>query len=203
MSKKTLVIACGALAHEITALTKANDWSQLKVQCLPADLHNTPQKIPEAVRQKIQSARASYSNIFVAYADCGTGGMLDKVLQEEKVERLPGAHCYAFFTGQEAWEELAEEELGTFFLTDFLARHFDRLILHGMGIEKYPELLPQIFANYTRLVYLAQKPTPELQARAEAAAKHLGLSYIYRETGYGELADGLKKTAEHTIQWQN
>ncbi len=203
MPNKTLVIACGALSHEITALIKTNQWSHLKVQCLPAELHNYPQKIPDAVRSKIQLARASYDQIFVAYADCGTGGLLDKVLEEEQVERLPGAHCYAFYTGLQAWEPLADEELGTFYLTDFLARHFDRLILHGLGLEKHPELVPQIFGNYTRLVYLAQRPTPELQARAEAAALKLGLSYTYKETGYGELATGLKHTAEHKIQWQN
>lgn len=203
MSSQTLIIACGALAHEITALININQWSHLKVQCLPADLHNTPQLIPEAVQRKIQNARKTYSQIFVAYADCGTGGMLDKVLQEERVERLPGAHCYAFYAGQEQFDELAEEELGTFYLTDFLARHFDRLILHGMGIKKYPELLPQIFANYTKMIYLAQKPTPELKARAQAAAESLGLEYSYRETGYGDLASALKHTAEHPIQWQN
>jgi len=203
MSEKTLVIACGALAHEITALIKNNNWSHLKVQCLPADLHNTPQKIPDAVRQKIQLGRAQFKHIFVAYADCGTGGLLDKVLQEEKIERLPGAHCYATYAGQQDFEAMAEEELGTFYLTDFLARHFERLIMHGMGLNKHPELLPLMFGNYTRLVYLAQRPTPELQVRAEAAAASLGLHYIYRNTGYGELADELRTTAEHTIQWQN
>ncbi len=203
MSEKTLVIACGALAHEITALISANRWSHMKVQCLPADLHNFPDKIPAAVRAKIHKARASFAHIFVAYADCGTGGLLDKVLTEEGVERLPGAHCYAFYTGQRDWEILAEEELGTFYLTDFLARHFDRLILHGMGLKKHPELMPLYFGNYTRLVYLAQRPTPELQSLAEDAARQLGLSYTYIETGYGELADGLQKTAEHSIQWQN
>ena len=203
MSDQTLVIACGALAHEITALIKTNAWSHLKVQCLPADLHNTPQKIPEAVRQKIQLGREQFQHIFVAYADCGTGGLLDKVLLEEKVDRLPGAHCYATYAGQDDFEAMAEEELGTFYLTDFLARHFDRLIAHGMGLKKHPELMPMMFGNYKKLVYLAQRPTPELCARAEAAAQYLGLHYVYKETGYGELADGLRTTAEHTIQWQN
>lgn len=203
MSATTLVIACGALAHEITALIKNNQWSHLKVQCLPADLHNTPQDIPEAVRQKIQLGREKFEHIFVAYADCGTGGLLDNVLREENVERLPGAHCYAFYAGQQDFEAMAEEELGTFYLTDFLARHFERLIMHGMGLNKHPELLPMMFGNYKRLVYLAQRPTPELEARAQAAADSLGLTYTFKDTGYGELAQGIRATAEHTIQWQN
>lgn len=203
MSEQTLVIACGALAHEITALIKLNDWAHLKVQCLPADLHNRPQKIPDAVRQKIQLGRKKFDRIFVAYADCGTGGLLDKVLQEERVDRLPGAHCYAFYAGQSSFETMAEEELGTFYLTDFLARHFERLILHGMGIQKYPELLPQMFGNYKKLVYLAQRPTPELEERAQRAAQQLNLDYHFVDTGYGELAESLKKNAEHPIQWQN
>lgn len=203
MAEQTLVIACGALAHEITALIAINQWDHLKVQCLPADLHNRPDKIPQAVQEKIRLGREKFSHIFVAYADCGTGGMLDAVLQKEGVERLPGAHCYAFFAGQQRFEEIAEDELGTFYLTDFLARHFDRLILHGMGLEKYPELLPQMFGHYKKMVYLGQRPTEDLHRRARAAADRLGLEYTFIDTGYGELADGLKQTAEHPITWQN
>ena len=162
----SLVIACGALAHEIVALRKLNDWPYLEVQCLPADLHNRPEKIPGAVRQKIHAARSRFASIFVAYADCGTGGLLDAVLQEEKVERLPGAHCYEFFAGAAQFAEMAEAEPGTFFLTDFLATHFERLIVHGLGIDRHPELLPIYFGNYRRLVYLAQLESPEKRQAA-------------------------------------
>ena len=130
-----LVIACGALAREIVALRTLNHWPHMVVQCLPAELHNRPEKIPAAVRAKIQAARGRFTSIFVAYADCGTGGLLDAVLAEEGVERIPGAHCYEFFAGSAPFAELAEAELGTFYLTDFLLQHFQRLIIHGLGID--------------------------------------------------------------------
>ena len=199
----TLVIACGALAHEIVALRRLNDWPHLQVQCLPADLHNRPEKIPEAVRAKIRAARSRFASIFVAYADCGTGGLLDAVLREEGVERIGGAHCYEFFAGSAAFEALTEQELGTFYLTDFLARHFERLIIRGMGIDRHPELLPMYFGHYRRLVYLAQTESPEADAAAQAAAARLGLAYERRFTGYGELGTSLRAAAEGVIQWRN
>ncbi|HLI11566.1 MAG TPA: DUF1638 domain-containing protein [Alphaproteobacteria bacterium] len=186
-----LLIACGALAHEITALMRANHWSHLEVQCLPAKLHNAPQLIPEAVRAKIRAARRHYEQIFVLYGDCGTGGLLDQVLAEEKVERIAGAHCYEFFAGTPAFERLAEEEPCSFYLTDFLVRHFERLIIQGLGIDRHPELLPLYFGNYKRLVYLAQAPTPERIAEARAAAARLGLAFAYQFTGYGDLERAL------------
>lgn len=184
---RTLILACGALAHEIVALMRSNGWSQFSVQCLPADLHNRPGEIPEAVRVGIRKARVRFDHVFVAYADCGTGGMLDRVLAEEGVERLPGAHCYEFFAGSRMFHALAEEEPGTLYLTDFLARHFDRLIVRGMGLDRYPQMREILFANYTRLVYLAQTEQPHLEAKARAAAEYLRLRYEYRFTGYGEL----------------
>jgi hypothetical protein len=199
----TLVIACGALAREILALRELNHWDFMKVQCLPADLHNRPEKIPQAVREKIQANRGRFDSIFVAYADCGTGGMLDAVLKEEGVERLAGAHCYEFFAGSAVFAELCEAELGTFYLTDFLARHFERLVVHGMGIDRHPQLLPIYFGHYRRLVYLAQVETADGMARARAAAARLGLEFGYRFTGYGDLAHGLGKVQEKVISWQN
>lgn len=199
----TLVIACGALAHEIVALRRLNDWPHLEVQCLPADLHNRPEKIPEAVRGKIRAARGRFASIFVAYADCGTGGQLDAVLREEGVERIPGAHCYEFFAGSAVFEALQEAELGTFYLTDFLARHFERLVIHGMGIDRHPELLPMYFGHYRRLVYLAQTESPEATAAAESAARRLGLSFERRFTGYGVLGTSLRSAVEGVIQWRN
>ena len=201
--KTTLIIACGALAHEITALQRQGSWHHIAVQCLPAELHNRPDKIPSAVQEKIRAARARFEHIFVAYADCGTGGLLDQVLREEKVERLPGDHCYGFFAGNAAFDEISEAELGTFYLTDFLARHFDRLIWRGMGLEAHPELLPMLFGNYTRLLYLAQKPNDDLRERAQHAAERLGLRYEFLQTGYGELETELTTLAERPITWRS
>ena len=203
----SLIIACGALAREIVALRTMNNWPHMAVQCLPADLHNRPEKIPEAVRAKIQAARGQFTSIFVAYADCGTGGLLDAVLAEEKVERIPGSHCYEFFAGTAQFEAMAEAELGTFYLTDFLLTHFDRLILRGLGIDKHPELMPIYFGNYKKLTYLAQVASEEKIAAGRAAAERLGLQFEYHVTGYGDLATSLERAqttaTTRPITWQN
>ena len=182
-----LIIACGALAHEITALRRANGWDELEVSCLPAELHNRPEKIPAAVRALIQSSRAHYRSIFVAYADCGTGGLLDAVLREEGVERIPGAHCYEFFATAPVFAALAEAEPGTFYLTDFLLRHFERLVIRGLGLDRHPELFSMYFKNYRKLVYLAQAPGPKSVDAARAIASRMGLEFESRATGYGTL----------------
>jgi len=181
------VIACGALAREIVDLKRANGWRHMTVQCLPAELHNYPDKIPDAVRGKIREMRAEYDQVFVAYADCGTGGLLDRVLEEEGVERIPGAHCYQFYAGTPLFESLADAEPGTFYLTDFLARHFDRLIWKGLGMDRHPQLADEYFRNYKLLVYLAQVEDDDLLARARDAAHTLKLEFEYRYTGYGDL----------------
>jgi hypothetical protein len=210
----TLVIACGAIAREVIAVTRANRWSHVDVTCLPAELHNRPEKIPAAVQDKIRKYRADYDQVFVAYADCGTGGLLDKVLQQEGVERIAGAHCYEFYAGSAAFADMAEQELGTFYLTDFLLRHFDRLVIRGLGIDRHPQLLQEYFGHYRKLVYLAQAPQPDAYAQAQAAANRLGLVCEIKLTGYGELASSLAQAqtafspppaAGHTqvIQWQN
>jgi hypothetical protein len=182
-----LIIACGALARELTAVIAANGWQNVQVQCLPAELHNRPEKIPEAVREKIRAARGCFGRILVAYADCGTGGLLDRVLEEEGVERLPGAHCYEFYAGSPDFAALADAEPGSFYLTDFLVRHFERLVIRELGIERHPELAAQYFGNYRRLVYLAQHEDVQLQVQARQAAARLGLAFEYRFTGYGDL----------------
>jgi len=196
-----LVIACGALACEIVALRTANAWPHLDVQCLPAELHNHPQRIPSAVRDKIRANRGRYASILVAYGDCGTGGELDTVLAQEGVERIPGAHCYEFFAGSAAFEALAAAEPGTFYLTDFLLRHFDRLVIRGLGLDRHPELAAQYFGNYRRLVYLAQVDTPERIAAARMAALRLGLAFEYRRTGYGGLERSLRAVSAGTPVW--
>lgn len=200
MTVNVLLIACGALAREIVELTRLNSWDHLRIQCLPAELHNRPENIPAAVRAEIESKRNDYEHIFVAYADCGTGGMLDKVLAEYGIERLPGAHCYEFFAGSTAFNELAENNPGTFYLTDFLTRHFDRLVRTGLGLDKHPELMRQYFGNYTRLVYLAQSESPDLDAMAEQHAGYLGLDYERVYTGLDHVGHDI---SEKVIQWQN
>ncbi len=186
-----LIIACGALAHEITALRRANGWDKLDVSCLPAELHNRPEKIPAAVRALIHASRDRYHSIFVAYGDCGTGGLLDEVLREEGVERIPGAHCYEFFATSPKFSALAEAEPGTFYLTDFLLRHFDRLVIRGLGLDRHPELNSTYFGNYRKLVYLAQAPKPGSEQEAGSIAARMGLEFEIRQTGYGTLGTAL------------
>jgi hypothetical protein len=186
-----LIIACGALAHEITALRRANGWDGLEVRCLPAELHNRPERIPAAVRALINASRDRYRSIFVAYGDCGTGGMLDQVLLEAGIERIPGAHCYEFFATGPLFAELAAAEPGTFYLTDFLLRHFERLVIRGLGLDRHPELFSTYFGNYRKLVYLAQAPAPESIERAREIAARMGLEFEFRQTGYGELKTSL------------
>jgi len=187
MDKNTLVIACGAIANELVSLCKANDWQHLDIQCLPAQWHNTPEKITPAVELKIAQYRHQYAQIFVAYADCGTGGQLDAVLAKHGIGRLPGDHCYGFFAGQLTFNALAEAELGTFYLTDYLLDNFQRLLIEGLGIDRHPELLDQYFGHYRRLTYLRQQLYGEKCLRrlqqAENAAQSLGLELHIEDTG--------------------
>ena len=195
-AKRTLVIACGALAREILSL-REGPLGAFDVTCLPASLHNRPQRIPEALRAKIRANRAAYDEILCLYGDCGTGGELDRVLAEEGVKRIDGPHCYAFYAGLEAFDAMAEEELGTFYLTDFLARHFETLVIAGLGLDRFPHLMGDYFGHYRRLVYLAQTDDPALTLQAEAAAKRLGLAFERRFTGLGGLSAFLDSQAVH------
>lgn len=193
VAQPLLVLACGALAREIIALTRASHWDRLVVQCLPADLHNRPDKIPAAISARLIELRGRYEQIFVAYADCGTGGRLDAVLAEYGIERLPGAHCYEFFATGPVFAALADAEPGTFYLTDFLVRHFERVVWQGLGLDRHPELLAMYFGNYRQLVYLAQTRRPDFYRQAEQAADRLGLAFSYRYTGYGDLHGKLQQ----------
>ncbi|CAN5718249.1 DUF1638 domain-containing protein [soil metagenome] len=195
VAPRVLVIGCGALARELVELTRP--LPHVDVTCLPPSLHDRPDGIPGAVRAKIREGRASghYARLFVAYADCGTGGLLDHVLAAEGVERLPGAHCYESFAGRAEFARLAEEEPATFWLTDFLARNFERLVISGLGIDRHPELERMYFGNYRRLVYLSQTGDAELLALARRAADRLGLAFEHRHTGYGELATSIAAAA--------
>jgi hypothetical protein len=194
---RVLVVGCGALARELVDLTRG--LPNVDITCLPATLHNRPGGIPAAVRDRIRTRRAGYDRVFVAYADCGTGGLLDRVIEEEGVDRLPGAHCYEFYAGRPDFARLTDEEPATFFLTDFLARNFDRLVWRGLGLDRHPELLPDYFRNYRRLVYLSQRDDPELVATSRRAAARLGLAFEHRVTGYGELATSIVAAATTPI----
>ena len=191
-----LVIACGALAREVVALQRQYNWHHLDLRCIDAQLHNQPMLIPDRVRCEIRDNKNNYDRIYVAYGDCGTGGKLDEVLAEEQVERLPGAHCYQFLAGFERFQALADDEPGTFYLTDFLARHFDRLVISPLKLDTHPELRDTYFGNYARLVYLSQADDAELQQRAEAAASRLGLRYKRVHCGYAALEENLVRWME-------
>ena len=193
--RRVLVIACGALARELVHVVHRGGMAHVDISCLPASLHQRPEGIPAAVERRIAQARGRYERIFVAYADCGTGGRLDAMLESEGVERLPGAHCYEVFAGSAAFARLGDEEPGTFYLTDFLARHFERLVIAGLGLDRHPELLPLYFGNYRRLVYLSQADDPGLLAAAHAAAVRLGLTFHREHTGYGDFAAALSTVA--------
>lgn len=192
----THVIACGALASEILAICKANNLEHINLHCLPANLHTTPDKIPAAVQKAIQKARQHHKNIFVAYGDCGTAGALDKVLQDENVARIEGAHCYAFFTGLENFDQMADAEPGTFYLTDFLARQFHSFVIKPLGLDRFPQLRNDYFGNYTRLLYLAQTDNDALNQKAKEAAQLLDLKYERQFVGYGILTETLKTGAK-------
>ena len=185
--RQTLVIACGALARELTALVRINRLDHLQITCLPAIWHNHPEKIAPAVHAKIRAARGKYAEILCLYGDCGTGGELDRVLAEEGVPRIEGAHCYQFFAGPVDFDAMMADEPGTFFLTDYLVRHFDRLVVKGLGLDRFPQLRDDYFRLYRRVVYLAQTPDPALEIRARKAAVRLGLAFEARFTGYGDM----------------
>jgi hypothetical protein len=193
----TLVLACGAIANEIVALRQ-----QLRVEddavvlhCLPAELHNRPGQIAPRVDAFLSEHRHKYSRVLLGYGDCGTGGALDRVLDRHEASRLPHAHCYEFFAGTPLFNAISDAEIGSFFVTDFLVRHFERLVWEGLGLDKRPEMLESYFGNYRDLVYLAQTDTPELRLKAKDAAARLGLNYVHHHVGYGDLAAAIESLA--------
>ena len=192
MPEQVLVIACGALAREINELRQFYGWHHLHLKCIDARLHNRPTLIPDRLREKIRRYKGEYDQIFVAYADCGTGGAIDAVLEEEGIERLPGAHCYQFYAGAERFAALAEKEPGTFYLTDFLVRHFERLVIRPLQLDVHPQLRDAYFGNYRRLVFLSQTSDESLLAAAKNAAQRLSLDFEHVHCGYGALETNLQ-----------
>lgn len=198
MKKTVNIIACGALANELVALKNLNDWQHFNIDCLPAKYHATPDLISDAVREKITHIRSQNDGeILIAYGDCGTGGMLDKVIEETNTSRLPGAHCYQFFAGHDEFNALHEAEIGTFYLTDFLTQHFETYVWKMLGLDRKPELLEMYFGNYKKLVYLAQTENSELTKKAKIGAERLGLSFERVFTGYGEMQTELENKEFH------
>ncbi|UWQ98111.1 DUF1638 domain-containing protein [Rhodobacteraceae bacterium S2214] len=193
--ERVLLLACGALAREILAVTEANGLDHLDLQCLPAIYHNHPEKIEPAVREAVRKYRDSYTKIFVVYADCGTGGLLQATCAELGVDMLDGPHCYSFFEGNAAFA--AKDEMTAFYLTDFLVRQFDAFVWEPLGFAKYPDradtLRDMYFGHYTKLVYQAQIDDPDLTAKAKDYAARLGLAFERRFTGYGDLSVALKE----------
>jgi hypothetical protein len=185
------LIACGALARELIEVIRVNELGNVTVECLPAELHNRPERIPEAVRERIRAVGDPDVRILVGYADCGTSGSLDALCAEEGVTRLPGAHCYEVFAGPAVFAALQDREPGTFYLTDYLVRNFERLVISGLGLDRHPELHAAYFGNYRRLVHLAQTDDPDLADRGRRAAERLGLLHERRFTGVGGLGEGL------------
>lgn len=192
-SGRILLLACGALAREILALKDMNGWDHLDLTCLPAKLHLYPEKIPDAVREAVEKHRQDYDDVFVVYADCGTGGLLQKACAEMGVEMIEGPHCYSFFEGNEKFAAIAENEFTAFYLTDFLVRQFDAFIWKPMGLDRHPDLADMYFGNYTKLVYQAQTDDPALTEKAQGYATRMGLKFERRMTGYGDLATALAR----------
>ena len=189
---KVLILACGALAREIRDITRLHHLDNATLECLPASLHNRPERIGEAVRQRLNRCKGKYDRVLLGYADCGTKGELVDICHEYRepgteIEMMPGAHCYQFFAGGERFATMHDDDPTAFYLTDYLVKHFERIIMGGLGIEAHPELRDMYFGNYTKLIYLAQTDDPVLDEKARAAANRLGLAYGRLSTGYGEL----------------
>ena len=191
--KEILIIGCGAIAHEVREIIELNNWDNVRLQCLNADLHNTPKILPKKIKEAIDTNLNDYSKIFLAYADCGTGGLIDLILKDYDIERLDGAHCYEFYSGSSVFKELSEKEIGTFYLTDFLVKNFDRLVIDGLGIQKYPALKEDYFKNYKNVVYLAQKQDNVLESKARECADYLNLEFSVLFTGLNNLENQLNK----------
>jgi hypothetical protein len=189
---RILLIACGALAREIIDLKAMNGWDHLDLTCLPAKYHLYPDKITDAVRTTVAKHRDAYDGIFIVYADCGTGGLLQAACDEMGVQMIAGPHCYSFFEGNTAFAAKADDEFTAFYLTDFLVRQFDAFIMKPMGLDRHPELRDMYFGNYEKLIYQAQTDDPALTAKAEICAETLGLKFERRFTGYGDLGTALR-----------
>ena len=189
------ILGCGALAKELVELVEQFPKGQVELTCLPASWHNTPEKIVPGLAKKIQTLKKKNRKIIVAYGDCGTGGDIDVLLAQEEVERISGPHCYEMYMGKVEFDAEMEAELGTFFVTDYMVRHFERIVMKGMGLRAHPELRDMYFQHYTRFLYLSQNEDDKLYQKAKICADELGLRFAYRHTGYGEFHSFVKEAA--------
>lgn len=195
-AEKLLVIACGMIAREILAAKQQLNLDHLELTCLPAEYHFYPDRIAPAMDAAIVKAKADgFKHIFVGYADCGTGGLLDNICEKHGVERMAGPHCFGFYQGMNAYAKVAEDDMMSFYMTDFLCRQFDAFFMKPLGLDRHPELIQDYFGNYEKLIYLAQTEDPELEKVAQAAARMLGLAYERRFTGYGDLPSSLQNAS--------
>lgn len=190
-----LLIACGALAREILDIKTRNGWNHMALTCLPAILHVHPERITQAVEDTVAKHRDRFEKIYVVYADCGTGGLLQSACEKLGVEMVKGPHCYSFFEGNLAFQERGEDETTAFYLTDFLARQFDAFVWKPLGLDRHPELRDMYFGNYTKLIYQAQIDDPKLTERARECADRMGLAFERRFTAYGDLETTLSDWA--------
>jgi hypothetical protein len=192
--ERVLVIACGMIAREVLAVRQQLGFDHIDLTCLPAEYHFYPDRIAPAMDKAIEQAKSDgYRHIFVGYADCGTGGLLDRICEKHGVERMAGPHCFAFYQGLEAYRKVEDADMMSFYMTDFLCRQFDAFFMKPLGLDRHPELIPDYFGNYEKLIYLAQTDDPALDAVAEKAARMLGLAYERRATGNGDLVPGLAR----------
>lgn len=190
---KLLVIACGMIAREVLAIKERLSFDHLELTCLPAEFHFYPDRIAPALDKAIAEAKAEgYTQIFIGYGDCGTGGMIDRICEKHGVERMDGPHCFAFYQGMEAFKTIEDGDMLAFYMTDFLCRQFDAFFIKPLGLDRHPELIADYFGNYQKVVYLAQTNDTALDKVAEDAARLLGLAYERRFTGYGDLATTLR-----------
>jgi hypothetical protein len=186
VSGGTLLIACGALAREVVQIIEINQLKNFDVQCLPARLHHRPNLIPATLDAMLEKHHQHYKNIYVVYGDCGTAGGIDKVLQKYQVERISGPHCFSFFEGNDNFAD-NEDDITSFFLTDFLCKHFDKFIWQEFGLDREESMVELLFGNYQKVVYVAQTENAELKTKALEISKRLGLEFEYRYRGYGDL----------------
>ena len=182
---RVLLLACGAIAREVLDIIDRHGFTHLDLKCLPAILHNTPEKITPLIEEKIAEHRAAYEDVYVLYADCGTGGLLQAACDRLGVKMLRGPHCYSFFEGNEDFAK--RDDFTAFYLTDFLVRQFDAFVWKPLGLDRHPDLISMYFGNYTKLVYQAQNPSDTLIEQARGYADKMGLEFEYRPTGYGDL----------------
>jgi len=192
---RTALVICGALGREVKEMSERRRWD-VDIHGLSALLHLYPSRIVSELTAKLRDLKPRYERLVVVYGDCGTAGKLEPVLDELGVARVPGPHCYEMFAGEELFMKVSDERPATYFLTDWLVRNFDRAVVRGLGLDRYPELKEMYFGNYESILYLRQVPNPKLAEKAAKVAEYLGLWLEIRDVGLGELEERLAALVE-------